>query len=52
MTKRVKELLVAKQTMDGHRWRSEPERIEALIEWSATAVQVLLELAVGEEQKR
>lgn len=39
---RSEELLGTKRAIDQHRWASDPERTEALVEWTAKAVEVLL----------
>lgn len=42
-------LLETKQAMDNHRFRTDPERIEALLRWTAQAAQALLEIQVDAE---
>lgn len=42
-------LLETKQAMDLHQFRSDPERIEALLRWTAQAAQALLEIQVDSE---
>jgi hypothetical protein len=39
---RAEELLGAKRAIDRHRWASDPERAEVLLDWTAKAVEVLL----------
>lgn len=42
-------LLETKQAMDLHRFRSDPERMEALLRWTAQAAQTLLQIQVDAE---
>lgn len=49
MTSRAAILLDIKQKLDAHRFRSDPERADALLHWAANAVQELLEIQVDAE---